>query len=348
MSVTEVILSSQGAKGTASGDSPANTTVAYTANYTVTCSSPSDAPSTVLLHFAQTAALPWMGRPFRFGNGFDFTTTCRSVDASYIDKSAGKFSVTCSFESLEGDDQQQQQQAQGKDVNGKVTSDPTQWHDEIEFSFTQQQVVAEKATFRQFLNGKGNPYFKPDQERAITNSAGVPFDPPLTKDVNIRVIRITKRSKKCQAIKHAKYISAVNSDSFTIDKPAYGFSYPVSPYNCKFKSYSTSFLIDNKIKYFRETIELHIHPDGWRRQVLDQGTHRGQNEGDKDNAGNTISASDIGTGWTPYTQIVDAQGVPVASPVALDGAGQPLAAGKPHVYLVYSVEKELPFAGIVW
>ena len=349
MSVTTVKLSSQGATGSASGDDASKVTKSYQSNYIVTCSRSEDAPSTVLNYFATHSSLPWFGRTFSFGNGFDATVKCKGVDAQYIEKSDGMFHVSCKFESISGDKEEQQQQ--GQTPGGANKNDPTLWHDEIEFSFANVTEVAEEAIFRTFENAGGNVYFKTDQKRAVTNSAGIPFDPPLEKDIAIRVIRISHNSKKCEAIKAARYLNAINNDSFTISKPAYGFSYPVGQYNAKIVSFNTSFAIENKVKYWRETIEVHNHPNGWRRRVLDQGTHRGQSAGNGDlfDTGTAISPSDeIAKNWTPYTAIKAPDGTPITTPVPLDGKGQPLKAGKPHVYLVYSVEKEMPFAGIKW
>ena len=347
MAVSQVILSSEGARGSASGETPGNVVISYSSTYRVKCSDASDAPSTVLNFFSQNAAYPWMGRVFNFGNGFDSSVICKSVNADYIDKSAGKFIVRCEFASLEG--QGGGSATQGIDPTGKNTEDPLKWYDEIDITYANITEAAEKAVFRGFINGKGNAFFREGVERAITNSAGTPFVPPLEREVSIRVIRITTNSRECNLGAFAKFKNTVNSDAFSINKPIYGFRYEVRPNFAKFTDFACSFQIDNKVKYWRETKEVQIHPRGWRRVVLDRGIHRRLAAGDKDDAGNTISDSDVVDGWVPFTPVKDKDGYPITEPVPFDGNGKPLISPTlPHVYLIYSVDDEIPFGGIKW
>jgi hypothetical protein len=339
MAVSSIILSSAGLGG--------DSGLAYSAGYRVSCDDPGDDPSIVLRYFETHAGLPWKGRPYRFGNGFDYQSVCKSVKADYIENSGGKFIVNASFEASSGGDEQQPQS--GTDVKGKETKDPTKWHDEIEFTFTNLTVAAEKGIFRKYINGSGK--FPIDKERALTDSAGVPFT--AEKNLSIRVLRLTRQKKKCDAANGDKYIDAVNNDTFTIKKPSYGFSYKVGKYQALCKQWSAAFAIENGFKFWRETIELHINPMGWRREYLDRGFHRrlqysGGTPDYYDSGVAVTYPESIAAGFVPYTKILQKDGTPLSEPVPLDGNGKVLAADKPHVYLVYSIENELPFGKLKW
>lgn len=347
MSVTLVEPISAGASGKASGSDPARVSVSYRSSYRVTCSDPSDTSPIVLKYFETTASLPWMGRAFNFGNGFDANVICKDVQADYIEKSGGIFIVSCSHEPLEGNESQQQA-ASGQTVGGLNTEDPIKWYDDIEVSYSNITEAAESATFRGFENGKGNAFMPPDTVRAITNSANVPYDPPLLREITLTTIRITRNVKEDNGGTYGKYKNAVNNDAFSINKAAYGFRREYRPYFAKFTDYGQHFQIENKVKFFRETVAVTIHPRGWRRRILDMGRMRRLTEGDKDDAGNTISASDITENWVHHTALKDKDGFPVNEPVPLDGNGAPLAPGKPHVFLIYSIEDEVAFSGIKW
>lgn len=349
MAVTDVKLSSQGASGAAAGEDPSQITLNYSSNYRVTCNDPLDTATQVLAYFQQNSAYPWMGRLFRFANGFDGNVLCNRVNAEYVEGSSGRFIVTCTFQSPNSNQQQGGggPGSPGMDINGNATSDPYLFYDEIEISYANITDAAEGGIFRQFINGKGNAFFKPDEPRAITNSAGIAFDPPAERENSIEVIRITRN----QAVPNPNkaYRNMVNADAFGISKPLYNFNRSFGPYVGKITAVDSVFGIQNKQRYYRNTTELQIHPRTWRRQFLDQGIMRRVTDGDKDDAGNTISASDTSVaGYVHYRPIKDPDGSFITTPVPLDGDGQPLAPGKPHVFIEYSVDYEVPFSNIVW
>jgi hypothetical protein len=348
MSVTSVTPSSAGASGSASGTDAASVTVSYSSTYNVVCSDQSDTIDTVLAYFRQNADLPWAGRPFKFGNGFDANVACDNVTADHTDKSAGKFIARCTFKSQNGNDQGQN--TQGRDSNGKTTDDPLRWYPQISISYSNITEAADKAIFRGFVNAGDNPLMAKDKERAITNSAGMAYDPPLERENSIQVIRIARNYKEWPGPDFLGKRNTVNNDSFTIAIPEFGYRREVRPYYAKFIDFTEENQIENGKKFWRGTTEVQIHPRTWRRQILDQGTYRSQNSatGDLTDGGTSISASDEVAGYVPFVAVKGPDGLPITHPVPFDGKGQPLAAGKPHVFLVYSIEDEVPFAGIKW
>jgi hypothetical protein len=350
MSVTTVKLHSQGASGTATGTDNGNVTASYRSAYRVQVSDPSDGPDYVLNYFLLNADYPWPGRTFHFGSSFDVSAVCRTVDANYEEKSNGWFTVSCTFVSERGGGDQQQQT--GTTPEGKNSQDPTQWHDEIDVSFTQISVPAEVAIFRGFVpQGINNPYLRPGRIGPVVNSALKPYDPTLEEEVDIKVIRITKNAKSYDGRFYSRYQGAVNNDTVTISKNAYRFKETFKPYQGRIKVISGQFAIANGIPYWRQTIEVHVHPAeaGWRRFIVDRGMDARRGANDPNGKGGTVSASDVlNAGTVNHEAIKDSSGTPISEPVLLDGNGQPLATDKPPVYLVYSTRIEIPFAGIRW
>lgn len=347
MAVDEWRLHSAGAVGTATGTSPLRIKDSYRAKYRVHVDSPLDSPDVVLAYFRGHPTLPWMGSIFQFGNGGSTSSVCRSVTASYVENSAGWYEVEVGYESVDSSDEDKQQPETGQDVEGKETENPEDWRDEISVGFTQISIPAEYGIFRRFVGAAGdNLVLKPGVIRAVTNSAGVPFDPLPEYEVDIKIVRITRYMKNYSTFAFNNFQGAVNSDAFVINKPTYRFSESFKPYTARMKL-SADFQIINRFKIWRQTTELYVNPLGWRRQLVDRGIDRRTMHGDPDGEGGTISGDTIEQGMPFHQKIVDSDSFPIVEPVLLDGKGQPLDPGKTPVFLEFSFYSERPFAGLV-
>lgn len=348
MSVSQVIPASVGISGGVQGITPDDVSATISSSYIVHCSSTSDTPDIVLRYFRDHAGLPWMGRNFHLGNGFVNDVFCNDVKADRIDQSSGSYKVSCQFASLNI----QGQTAEKPTVDGQQTKDPYGWHDEIEFSFMNISKVAAAGIYRGSITTQGPTtgpnFFQLDALRAITNSAGVPFDPPVERDQAIVILRITKNFFQSNATNAGGFINCVNNDFFVINKPRYNFRYAVAPYCAKIKQYSSVFAVDNGIPYWRETVEVHLNNETWRKFLLDIGFHRRVAYGDLDDTGTIIRGEALQPTWVPYTPITAKDGSALTAPVPLNGNGQQLILGRPHVYLVYSIDNEIPFSGFNW
>lgn len=353
MAVTDVRQISSGLSGSATGKNPARISDSYKSRYLVTCDDPTDSPDRVLAFFRGHSSfngvpLPWMGRIFRFGNGGSTSSVCNSVVANYIQNSGGKYHVDAGHEPVEGGDEEDNPPQEGEDEDGKLTDNPERWRDEISVGYTQISIPAESGIFRRFVGGAGdNLVLKPGQTRAVTNSAGVPFDPLPEYEVEIKIIRITRYAVRYDNFLFRNFQGAVNSDNVVINKPKYRFTENIPQY-CGRLKLNNEFAIINAIKIWRQTTEIYVNPLGWRRQIVDRGLDRRAMHGDPDGAGGTLSTDDIGDRGDPYhRKIVDADSYPIVEPVLLDGKGQPLDPGLPPVFLEFSFYSERPFAGLV-
>jgi hypothetical protein len=348
MSVTNVDLHSQGTSGSASGSDNGTVKASYRSMYRVTCSSPLDTVDDVLKHFRITASLPWIGRRFKFGNGFNTSVFCKDVQADYVDKSAGQFVVSCKFESLEG----KSGGDQGGTISGDASDNPLKWHDEISVSYQNISIPVEEATLWGFSPlGISNEYLRRGYKGAVVNSAMMPCDPTLEEEARIQVVRITKFLPTYNGNDYTPYLDAINSDRFTINKPAYNFRLSVGLYKAKFGNVSTDFGFSSGIKYYRQTAELLIStlPYGWLRPVVDQGFHRRTMVFDKNDEGETISPGDDSVDRKQFVSVIkDANNYPVSSPVRLDGNGSQLAADGRTVHLIWQTKELRSFAAIQW
>jgi hypothetical protein len=342
MAVSEVKLSSTGAGGSVSaGDS--KTIIlggSYRSRYRVKCDSTSDTPVTVLNHFYRTSSLPYIGRRFKVGNGFDSKSLCRGVDVNYVEGSGGHFIAEARFEPITVD-------IEGDTPDGQKSRDPFEWHDEIEVTYSQFSQPVEKATFRGFTSGN-NRYMKAGAVLPITNSARIPLDPPLEEEVEIKIIRITKIAREHDDVGFDKYNGTINASQVVINKRQYGFRTVIPQYHGKLKVVGAQFQLQNGVKYWRQTAEVHVNPLGWRRQVLDLGLDELYVSGDTTPSGMSVNATTTNNRGYLHDKIKDEGGYPIAVPILFNGQGKRQTPSGAAVYGTWSTKKEISWSAIRW
>ncbi|MFO0863547.1 MAG: hypothetical protein U0744_02615 [Gemmataceae bacterium] len=100
----------------------------------------------------------------------------------------------------------------------------------------------------------------------VQNSAGEPFDPPVTKKKFIRVINITKNKEAFDDKVECSYAGKVNNANFEIN----GQVYPTGTLliaTCPKVSEQT----ENGVDFVRLNYKVEFNKDGWKTKVLDQG-----------------------------------------------------------------------------
>lgn len=352
MAVTEVRLIENGLSGVAQGKTRLDVRNSYSATYFVKCSDPLDGAKVIINYFRLTSGVPFIGDSYNFGNDRDASSVCRKITPSRIDKSGGMWNVRVEFEPLEGEDQED-----NTDAEGNQQSDPLLWHDEINISYTQLSIPVELATFRgsnrNGVNGAAVRFIDIGKTTIPMNSALVPFEPGIEMEIDIKVVRITKNVAEYDGNQANEFIGCVNSDQVVINKQAYGYKDSWGPLTAKIKNIDGTFQIANKIPYWKQTVEVHITPIGWRRLLVDRGLERRLAEGDiiEYDANGTaiqVSPSDQVASFPHRIAIKGPDGYPITSPCLLDGDGQPLDLRKPPVYLEYQTYFERAFAGFNW
>jgi hypothetical protein len=336
-----------GVRASYTGTDPGDVSATYQATFWVKTDDPLDMPDMVRDHFRATSALPFIGRKFKLGNGFDGEAVCRAVEPDYIPKSGGCYNVVCRFEpdnsiaSFEGS-------TVGTTESGKVTEDPLLYTTEIEMSWSPLTEPAYDAKFFGFVPaGIRHPFLRPGNRIAIMNSAMKVFDPTLEVENFIQVIRITQNFNRFDGDRYDRYKNTVNSNLQVIARPGFGFRRVVQPYQGKMAFYGASLGFENGVFFWREAKEVHIHPRSWIRQVPDMGTEELLKPGDVDEDGTELSADNFPASrpWDHRT-IVDNEGLPNLGPCLLDGKGRRLAPDKPPVFLKYLPEIDDDWTGI--
>lgn len=311
-----------------------------TVGMTITCNSESDTTETVLNYLRGNASYPSVGRVYNIGNTRNASLFCRAVNVNRVGKSA-IFEATAEFEP-----QTIQLQVTKQDGQGRPSTNPFTWRHEIHVSNYTVTVPAESGTFRgAFPPGAVGNKLPLNGFTPVMNSALQRFDPPPEREVSVTVVRITKYTPTLFPHLYQRFIGSVNNDNVVINKGSYGFLYRFLPYQGKIRDVSAAFDIANGIPHFKQTLELHVNPLGWRRFILDQGDDEVFAAQEKMD-GVTISNSEVGQNGFFRRRVLDPRGNPVRG--LLDGNGKLLKKGQQPVFLIYQIDNELPFAPIQW
>jgi hypothetical protein len=170
------------------------------------------------------------------------------------------------------------------------------------------------------LNYEASQFQRPSIEdvngKAIANSAGDPFDPPLMKDDSRPVFVITRNEMTYNDEVMATYRDTVNSDVF--------FGY--GPMLVKCHSITGRLAYDPDIHwYYVVTYRFEHNKDGWHKKPLDAGFRTNP------------------AGATSPAPIFDKAGLPISVPALLDGHGLQLTDGADPVFLDIQDYVEKPF-----
>lgn len=333
MTVLSKSLYWTGSTGTRSGTS-SNEKSEYTAVWLVKTNDALDQADTINNYFRTTG--PYLGATYSYGNDSNPKSVLQKITPNRARESAFVWYVTLSYAPPENSPEESK-----PDESGNQTTDPLSWADEMNISHSTIRVPVYKAKHR------GGLAAVPDGTEIVPkNSAGVIFNPPLEKEVKIRVVRITKFRGQYNGLEADNWMQKVNSDNVNINKafPAYTDIWP--PYWAYIAEWGGSSEVINGIHCWRITVEILVNPLTWREEVPDRGVHARAEPGDPDGRGGTISLTDILDGAPQVRRLVDKFNKPITEPVLLDGNGGVLSATLPPVYITYQIYDEIPMAGI--
>jgi hypothetical protein len=339
MAVTEVKLLQTGASGSAEGTDAGQVRVSYTSMYQAKCGSASDDPGTVLDHFRITSSLPWIGRTYRFGNGFDTSAICHRVHPSLIENSDGIYNVTCDFKDRDDPEDKPSGSFEPPDK-------PETWTPEIEVTNGTISLPVEYATFTS-LGGGRHPFMKDGKFMPVTNSALEPLDPTFEEEFTYKIIRFSTNVREWDDSFYGKFQNTINKEYVDIKIPKMKFATAFDKHYGKVAITAASNITSSGILYWRRTIELAIR--GWDRAILDQGTREVYLAGDTKPDGTIVSDSDFARGRISMeVPIKDDDDLPIDKPRLLDGRGKRLKEGQPPVLLGWTTFEESDFSKIKW
>lgn len=343
-----------GVRGKATGKGPGSTKRSYTARYQVETSNQSTFPPEILDYFQQTPDLPWMGRPLSLLNIFETEAVCNDVDIGEREKgSATIWPVTATFEPLQGEGVQ----TENPEPDGKKSTNPLQWHDEIDIGYQPISVAVRHAKFLRATNDAVGPALRPGSIGSVRDSAGMSFIPPPETEEYIKIIRITRKQRLIFGStafvndETTALENTVNASAVTIDKSAYGAVFTIKEACGLLMPFQASFQVANGKPHWSTTLEVHVHPRNWRELYLDEGYFGTAVLGGPDGRGGTFSNTNpIPSMKIPGAADVyafrDAMGNTVLR--QLNGKGQPKTAAEDAVYLLYEIKAEKDWTGIAW
>lgn len=156
---------------------------------------------------------------------------------------------------------------------------------------------------------------------AIVNSAGQPFDPPLTIERRALVATIVYNDEIFNPAQAYYFQGAVNDNATTIG------NLNVQARQAKIIEIAATKQYYEDIEYWQVTVKVEINADTWDRQVLDQGLY----EKDPDDA-------------TKRVRMTTDDGEGVTEPLKLDGSGNKLdPQSADPVFLTYKTFREMDF-----
>lgn len=243
--------------------------------------------------------IPRVGDPYITATEFDAGSRCQNVEGAQSDD-PNVWQVTATYSSKKEDPE-------------KDKDDPLDRAAEIEWSSEKVSRVMDRD-----LTGK-----------AVVNSAGEKFDPPIEVEESLPLVTITRNEDSYNYSLGLQYQDAVNSDPF------FGFD----PGQAKIKEIRARSQFENDQYTWKVTYAIVFKREGWQTEVLDQGYWSVNEDGDK-------------------VLIKDVDNKPLSAPALLDGNGFEVsvkkitgAAGTPIVITTegnhgYSVGTQVTISGV--
>jgi len=334
MSVTSATPDKAGISGLAEGGKGGKSTKkGYSLSYFVVTSALTDQSPAILDYFRRTSGLPWIGDRLNVLGSRDNDVECTRIEPKR--EGPTHWRVAVAWQSPD-----QEETRPSNDGSGNETNDPFDWSDEVSVTFSKIQVPVYKARHRGGLQGVANGI-----EMTPANSATVPFNPPLMRDLAVRVVRISKIRNNYDGVANGSWIDVVNNDLVQVNKPRQRFSDTWQPFTAKVENWGGTFQIINKRPCWKVDLEVHVHPISWRDEVPDRGLHRRANPGDADGYGGNFGA--LLQSQVPVARITDKQGHPISEEVLLFGNGQPIPPNHPPVYITWQKYEERAFNGAI-
>ncbi|NBW11867.1 MAG: hypothetical protein EBR82_27925 [Caulobacteraceae bacterium] len=185
--------------------------------------------------------IPRRGESYQFGNSVDPYMYAQSASASLqsSEDSLKVWQVTVEYSTkgLERDPNQEKQ-------------DPLDWRPKC-------------STFSMKVR---RPMLKDCKGKLIASSAGEPYDPPQERDETKFGIRIVRNVAKSDPGKNSEYKDTINSDTF--------WGNPPGTVKVEVPGTATEMFSSSGQRYYEETWEFAIEPEGWDLKLYDYGFYK--------------------------------------------------------------------------
>lgn len=239
----------------------------------------------------------------------------------------------------------------------------------VEPFYRSESVPVEWAWFKNFYKttaGAGTPLqvvtknnplgFTPGHAMPVSNSNGIPVDPPPEKRESSKGYRVSWLSKT--AFDFYPYMNTTNTNTYNIrgyDQPLtdhepnlqiVGFNKTFSPNTLLLvEAQQPQERIYNRY-WYRNTLEF--WEGDWCHYELDRGISAIARPGDPDGRGGTWSYQNFPTGAPQVQNIIGPNGEPINEPMLLNGEGKLLTPQDPDkaIFLGYEKYRAVNFSGL--
>lgn len=165
-------------------------------------------------------------------------------------------------------------------------------------------------------------------KRAIVNSAGMPFNPSVSKTYFDRAVVMERDTLNYNPNVADDFIDSINSKRLGIRYR--NVTYGIQKETAWLRDWSATPQFANGVEYWHERLEMVIRRDGWLRNIADRGLME-------------ISSDDGDS--VRRRPILDANGDPVTEEVPLDASGGKLTgSSNPIYYIRFPLNKKRDFA----
>lgn len=350
MTVSSYIVHQSGPSGKLTAKS-----TEYTRTLKFKVTDPNDGPVTIFAYLLANG--PFIGSTYSEGNDSDGFAYLEEIDVPQRENGSTDVWVVRLKYKTPSDDSKNK-----PDTTGSITPLPWNWRPEVSIGFAQHQEPCYQADYISGFTHVPQKVGVNTTMTPVNSTLAEAFDPPIMRDQSRMVIRIRSWSLDFSATQATAAVDRVNK--FGVDfapflRTNYGgvahgllghfteFTLKVANVDMVPKRDTFTILgFQYVIEYFEINTEVHYDPHGWRDPIVDRGTMRIAEPGGPDGRGGTFSMTDFPAGVPPAAKIIDADGMPVGSPVLLDGAGNPKALAAPPVYITYRKYEEVNFASL--
>lgn len=356
MTISSVELTQEGSSLVSEGKDALRIHRNYSSQYRVLTDDPTTSTAIIEDYFRTHNSLPWHGRAWKWtsstaGNDSDPDSICKKIEVSHQAKSTGVFTVVCSFEPLDGGKQDTEKP---DNENGDNVVDPLLWREQMSINYTQVSMPVMLAIFHGFTTGAmgdeemhGTKDLLRGKTYVPQNSALVPYDPLPEKEIDIKVIRLTRNIAKFDSNLYDPWISTVNTDPVHIIRRQLGMFVSIDPFQGRMKAINAQSDFQNGVSFVRREVEIWVNPLGWRGRLADMGDCAKLKETDT----GFVSPGDIlnKPNQSEQKQNVDGDGYPSMAPKLLDGFGRLLRTSdsSKNVWTNWQYYDERPWADVV-
>lgn len=343
MAVTSVSLYRNGTSGGRTNDGK----VKYSAEYLVATDTVQDQTAKICDYFRDSGNLPYLNKPYSYGNDSDPSAVCTSISPKRQPNSQTSWIVTFEYATPEGSSNNNEPPDRKEpDNNGNLTNDPTRWREQWNMGFTQISVPVESAIHISGIEGMPEGKFT-----APCNSAGEPFLPPIETDQDIAVMRRSYYVDQWIGSFVDFYQGAINQNAIAAIGNGFSMNWTAEPYQLRCKNIGGSLEWINNFGWWRIDIEWWKKRDTWDVWVADRGLNRRATIGEDTGRGSNYEQTDVVTGApgggpvrAQIIPILDVDGNPIRTPVFLDGGGRPLVSlTQPVNYIRYRIFRAVDF-----